>query len=137
MKRGSSRYNLPLRHLLVSSGYTLVETVVALALFLGVLIPLMGAIGVLTLDRKSDELSAALRLGHSEIAEVLAAKDFTDSRRSLENGFIIDRKVGRNGPLVEVRVEIMSKHHPGKVVLHLVRRTVDHGPIGGLVRSAS
>ncbi len=49
-------------------GYTLIETVIAMALFLSVLIPLIGTMGTMMFDRKAMTATKALMLAQSEMS---------------------------------------------------------------------
>ena len=101
------------------SGYTLLETVVAMALLVSVLIPLGAAVGKLMLGDSSDMIYQALRVAESEMCSVDPNNE-VDGRTSDEReGFRIIRDVSINGDLVQVKVTVTSskksERHLGKL----------------------
>ena len=99
-------------------GYTLVETLVAMSLFVGVLLPLVGIIATVSLDDKSAKIHQALSLAESEITMVSAGKDYSNRTKAAEGGFIIDRKVTTSRGLAEIDVTVTRKE---KQLLHLCK----------------
>lgn len=89
-------------------GYTLVETVVAMGLFVGVLLPLSGSMGSLFLDRKTESMSRALQLAESEITEISIQRDFTSGARKEEEGFVVTRKITKGAFSFDVEVAVAS-----------------------------
>lgn len=51
-------------------GYTLLETVVAMSIFLAVTIPLGVVVATMTLDRTPEDLTETLRLAQSEVSRI-------------------------------------------------------------------
>lgn len=99
-------------------GYTLIETVVAMALFLSVLIPLVGTIGNMMFDRKVILAERALTLAQSEMSETLYNQDFVNITKTSENGLVIIRSVERYSSLIEIRVVIkMSPDQPKELIV--------------------
>ena len=115
-----------LKRLREEDGYTLLETLVAMALFLSVLIPLGVAIGNLTLGDSAATLNVTLQIAQSEMSRALLRHDFHDERKQDERGFLIERKVERKGNIVDLSVSIFSLKHPGKKVLVLSKSFLDY-----------
>jgi prepilin-type N-terminal cleavage/methylation domain-containing protein len=90
-------------------GYTLIETLVAMALFASVLIPLLGTMGSVMLHDAPEVLSASLREMESEFAGVASNHDFRDAHRVLPGGLILLRTVHENAGLVTVAVEVRTQ----------------------------
>jgi len=87
-------------------GYTLIETVIAMALFLSVLIPLVGTMGTMMFDRKVILSTKALMLAQSEMSSTIAHQDFIDAVKTSETGFIIVKKIERYDSLIEIRITV-------------------------------
>jgi prepilin-type N-terminal cleavage/methylation domain-containing protein len=102
-------------------GYTLIETIIAMALFLSVLIPLIGTMGNMMFDKKSQRMNTALSLAVTEMNVVADAKDFTD-RTSSSNGLIVERSIQKSIPIIEVKVTVQTEGEQAKEILTL-RRT--------------
>jgi len=99
-------------------GYTLIETLVAMALFLGVLIPLAVSIGNLMIEHSSDPVNRAFHLAVTEMNLVMKESDFSE-KDSQQEGYLIQRKVARTGNLVEIEVVVSSLQNPEKKMIHL------------------
>ena len=74
------------------NGFTLVETVVSMSLFLAVFIPLLVSVGNIMMDNKSDILRHATVLAESEMNQAALMQDFEEKEKITEN-FIIERKI--------------------------------------------
>jgi type II secretory pathway pseudopilin PulG len=107
-------------------GYTLLETVVAMALFVAVLIPLGSVIGNLMLDKTSERLRTALQIAQSEMNRTIAGKDFTDKFTPHNNGLSSERKITREGNLIQIAIKITSKTKPDKNLLVLNKNIIDY-----------
>ena len=103
-KINRSRLAMNRRFLGTEDGYTLLETVVALALFLSVLIPLGVMIGNMFLDRGSDLLRGSLRACQSEMTRIINQHDYTSGERRIDQDMVIDWKVARTGNLLEIDI---------------------------------
>ena len=109
-----------------SKGYTLVETLVAMALFLTVLIPLGSAIGNLILNKSSDHIRTALHLAEREINIAEIADQPLESGEERRQGCIISRHVTRHGDLASVRVTVADERQPGKPLVLLEKSFLGH-----------
>jgi type II secretory pathway pseudopilin PulG len=103
-------------------GYTLIETVVAMALFLSVLIPLITIMGNVMLDRKAKLSGKALALAVTEMNTIADSKVFIDACKTTEDGFVVERIVKNSAPIIEVEVAIKTAGESPKEILTL-RRT--------------
>jgi prepilin-type N-terminal cleavage/methylation domain-containing protein len=104
-----------------SRGYTLIESLIAMSLFLAVVIPLGAAIGHLMLDQHSTHLNDAMQLAQSELSYVEAMQEFTDRVSESEHGLIVERKIIRHGVSVEVAVTVVAHNNQGKPLASLSR----------------
>ena len=82
----------------------MLETVVALALFLSVLIPLGVMVGNMFLDRRSDLLRLSLHECQSEMTRRMTEDDYTSRVRRTESDMVIERTVARTGNLIDIKI---------------------------------
>jgi type II secretory pathway pseudopilin PulG len=108
------------------SGYTLVETVVAMALFLSVLIPLVTTVGNVMFDRKSLLLQKALVIAQTEMSRVAAQKNYSESTRMAEDGLVIVRTIQKRMPLVEVKVAVRTSGEQPKQLITLSKLIIEN-----------
>jgi hypothetical protein len=113
-----------LKYIKREEGYTLLETVVAMALFVAVLIPLGTIIGNLMLDKTSERLNRALNLAQTEISYSIANKDYTDRTISTDGKLLVERKVKREFNLVEITVKVITRQNPEKSLIVLNKNIV-------------
>src|SRR6267378_6112263 len=109
-------------HIKRDDGYTLLETVVAMALFVSVLLPLGVAVGNLMLDRTSDEFSLRLRLAEAEMSRTMVERDFTWASIKTSEGYLVNRQVERIGFLRNVRISV-SKSGSGEKSILVISKT--------------
>lgn len=107
------------------AGYSLLETVVAMALFVGVLIPVAVLVGNFTLDKKAHHLAPALRLAQAEITRVVSDRDFTSGSES-KDGFTVVRTVQKNQRLVRINVRIHKDDESGILLCSLNKSVLDY-----------
>jgi len=100
-------------------GYTLIETVIAMALFLSVLIPLIGTMGTMMFDRKATTLTKALMLAQSEMSTTIAHQDYINAVKTSEPGFILTKNIERYNSLIEIRVIVKSSSDQSKELIVL------------------
>ena len=110
---------MKLRIISDESGYTLLETVVALALFTSVLIPIGVTIGNFFLDGSVDKLRLALRECESEITQIVASKDYSNNKRVFEGSLILHRTIEHIGGRLEIYLVVSSTNLPTKAILTL------------------
>jgi Tfp pilus assembly protein PilV len=106
------------------AGYTLVETLVAGALFLGVLVPATLFLSRSAMNRSALDLSRASFLAQEEMENTLASKRYQDEEKEIPVGrqaWRIQRETGENDGLVELRVSVFK---PGKTDPLVVFRTL-------------
>ena len=100
-------------------GYTLLETLVAMAIFVSVLIPLGTTLGSLLLDRSAESTRHALALAVSETSRIIANQDYTDVKRESDDGYVIQRRVDRSNDTADITVTIAQIRKPDKVLVTL------------------
>jgi prepilin-type N-terminal cleavage/methylation domain-containing protein len=114
------------RHPANERGYTLLESVVAMAIFVGVMIPLIAAVGNFMLDGSASLMRSALHEAETEMTGAVEGRAFTDARRTTEQGFIVERRVRRDGYLIEVNVLVASAKRPEKLIVRLHKTVLDY-----------
>lgn len=107
-------------------GYTLVETLVAMALFLSVLVPLITIMGNLMFDRGVELKSKAFMIAVSEMNEVASKKHFNERVKSAEHGLVVQRTIARSESLVEVRVSVWTGDTNKKMLIELYRTFLEY-----------
>ena len=100
------------------NGFTLVETVVSMSLFLAVLIPLLVGVGNFMMDNKSDILRHATVLAESEINQAALMRDFEEKETITEN-FIIERKIETAARIVRIHITVAVLKEPQKIIVGL------------------
>jgi len=101
------------------SGYTLLETVVSMALFLSVLIPLGAAVGKFMLSDNSDMLHHALRIAEGEMCQANAQNEAPGKVSTVNDRFRVERDITIEGNLVTLRVRVASVKRPEKSLVAL------------------
>jgi type II secretory pathway pseudopilin PulG len=102
-------------------GYTLIETVVAMALFLGVLIPLVTTVENVMFDRKTALFQKALSVAQTEMSMVVASKNYIESTRNTEDGLVVARSIQKRNPLIEIEVTVRTASEQSKELVVLKR----------------
>ncbi len=105
-------------------GYTLVETLVAMALFLSVLIPLGVAIGTLLLDREAEKTTKALLIAESEMTCAVLDSDIGSRQFDAGGGFLVRREVRESNSTRDILILIIQQKHPGKTLVKLHKTVV-------------
>ena len=103
------------------SGYTLVETVVAMAIFLSVLLPLVESLGTMMFDKRTMVLHRAFVDAQSAMVATIAAQDYSESTQPTSDGFIIAKTIRREGSIVDVRVAVRTSGEQSKELVVLKR----------------
>jgi hypothetical protein len=106
-------------HLSEESGYTLVETVVAMALFLSVLIPLGVAIGTLLLHREGEKLTQALLLAETEMTSAVLDSSAHSGQCAAAGGFIVRREVTVGRDTRDIQILILRQKPPSRALITL------------------
>jgi hypothetical protein len=107
------------------AGYTLVETLVAMALFLSVLIPLGAAIGTLLLDKEGEKIHEALLLAEREMTAAAHDKELASAEFDAGGGFVVHREIARlTNDAREIRISVAQTRKPGKVLVKLSKTVV-------------
>lgn len=91
-------------------GSTLVETLVAMAILVSVLLPTTLFLGFIAANPMNKEKITALGLAQSEMERVLASKEYPGTERVVEDQWIIKRVVSKKKKLVQVEVSVYRKN---------------------------
>jgi hypothetical protein len=102
-----------------AGGYTLLETVVAMALFTSVLLPVALMMGNFMIDNTPDLIANSLNAAVSEMSRTAADKDYNDKVVRIANTIILTKIVVRDGDLVKVHISAASEKHPKRELLVL------------------
>jgi len=100
-------------------GYTLLETLVAMAIFVGIMLPTITMVGNFMFDRYPDTARAALAEGESEMNRVIARRDFIDAPRRIAGGLAVKRSVVQGGDIVDITITISTATEPARELLTL------------------
>jgi type II secretory pathway pseudopilin PulG len=106
-------------------GYTLVETVVAMALFLSVLIPLVTTVGNVMFDRKALLLQKALAIAQTEMSRAIAEKNYSEATRMAEDGLVLARTIRKRAPLIEVIIAIRTAGEQPRQLVTIKKLVID------------
>ena len=106
-------------------GYTLVETLVAMALFLSVLFPLGVSIGTLLLDREAENTRRALLIAQNEMTSAVLAPDLKNEQFIVSGGFVVRREVSRGGNTRDIQILISREKKPDEVLVRLHKTVVE------------
>jgi hypothetical protein len=106
------------------SGYTLVETLVAMALFLSVLIPLGVSIGTLLLDKDAEKTHQALLIAESAMSQAVLERDLQSQQFDLEGGFRVQKEVSETSQTKDIEILVTQQKKPGKILVRLHKSVV-------------
>lgn len=109
-----------------TEGYTLLETVIAMVLFVSILIPLCTTLGNFMLDGSCDRLKYALEAAESNIAILTPDHDFTSFTQKLNFNLILEREITRSGSIVGVKITISGADSTKKPLLSLSKSILDY-----------
>jgi type II secretory pathway pseudopilin PulG len=98
-------------------GYTIIESIVAMALFVTVVLFLLGSVGNLMFSNNTAALQKALRVGESEVAQT--GPSFLTDQKTISGEFVIKRTVTKMTGLAEVNVKVYARKHPEKILVTL------------------
>ena len=90
------------------SGYTLVETLVAMVLFLSVLIPVGFGVTAYLFDRKGEDLRKALLVAEGE----MSTQDYRTAGERVCGKFLVKSELVPRGTLIEYRVTVVYTQKP-------------------------
>jgi prepilin-type N-terminal cleavage/methylation domain-containing protein len=108
------------KYIQTDRGYTLIETLVAMAIFVSVLIPLGVTIGNFILDRSPETAQKALHCAQSEMSRVIDERDFVPSIGDSEkDGFHIRRQVEESGYTADITISVSAVGKPARILVTL------------------
>jgi Tfp pilus assembly protein PilV len=99
-------------------GYTLIETLVAMALLVSVLIPLGVSIGNMMVEQGAEQMNVAFHLAVEEMTRTGLDKDFTEQNRQ-EGAYRVQRTMTRGVGQVEVGVAVATTAKPAANLVRL------------------
>jgi type II secretory pathway pseudopilin PulG len=100
----------------VEAGATLVETLVALAILMTVLIPVIGFMAVLAGNHQAMEKVQALNYAQHSLESELLDQAWSDSLYLPDERWSIERSVETDSTLVFIRVEVFRRGKPDPLV---------------------
>lgn len=89
-------------------GYTLVETLVAMSVFLSVAIPLGVTFGRFLLSDDSERAARAIVSAEAELTRIIAEEDFVSGRKEFDSGLVIEREVTEEKDILHIKVRVVS-----------------------------
>jgi prepilin-type N-terminal cleavage/methylation domain-containing protein len=104
---GSEKMKSELKSTEQEDGYTLIESVVAMAIFLTVVLLLVGSIGNMMFASRSSSLEKAVMLAEKELAKPAPAE--LGERTTAIEGFLVERTVVKKKAHAEVTVKIFPE----------------------------
>ncbi|MBI5216807.1 MAG: hypothetical protein HY960_13730 [Ignavibacteriae bacterium] len=99
-------------------GYTLLETVVAMALFVSVLIPIWITVNNFMLNNFTERKNIAFALAQSELNRTITYRIYKEEMFQAE-GYLIERKTNYAENLFEVEVSVRWQKKPETVLVTL------------------
>ena len=104
------------------AGYSLVESIVAIALLATVLAPLSAVVVQLTTHRLSEQKIEALGIAQHAMEAALLSGEYQDaSRQSPNERWLINESYRMHQGLVVIRVTVSKLHRPPLVTLQTAR----------------
>lgn len=101
------------------AGYTLVETLVAMVLFIGVLVPVGYSIATLILDQRTEQMAQALLVGESVMSRSIDRNEYFENEETSENKFLVKRTLGASGNRLELRITVARLAEPSRPLIIL------------------
>ncbi len=108
-------------------GSTLVETMVALALLLTVLVPIIGFMATISINQQARVKVQALNYAQYTMESTLLNRAWSDTLIHPAEGWEVQRVVETDGSLVLIRVDVFQKNKP-EPVLHLSTTRLEYTP---------
>jgi type II secretory pathway pseudopilin PulG len=109
---------------LEDKGYTLVESLVSLALVAAVLIPLGVTIGTFVISQEGSRVSRALQLAQSNLNQAIVERDFRPDQEVAEDVFLAHRTTQREGNLVTIRVSVALARRAEQPIVNIQKSVV-------------
>jgi Tfp pilus assembly protein PilV len=103
------------------SGYSLVETLVAMSLFLCVLLPLVTILGNFMMDNSAERTMEVLHIAHSEMTTTIISGDYTD-KSSMQSRYIVNRIVVFQSGIATIRIAVCRNDSTRRELMNLQRK---------------
>ncbi len=97
-------------------GATLVESLVAMAILVSVLLPAVMFLGYIANTNHNKDKIIALGLAQSEMETVLKNKSFSNSEREVGGRFIIQNKIVKEDKLVQINISVYRRNKPDPIL---------------------
>jgi len=110
--------NLIWKNIKNEKGFTLVESVVAMSLFVIIVLGLLSSASSLMFSPKNEQLQEALLLAQNEL-QTLGEKGSIYTEKKVTEKFIVDREVFKKSGRIEVVISISSEKQPEKNLVSL------------------
>jgi hypothetical protein len=102
-----------------SNGYTVVETLIASAVLMSVLVPATLFLGKITMNRMGRDLIVASQLAQEEMEKTTTFKLYTDDVKELrldKKNWLIKREIEEWLGLIKINVQVFRDKKPDPVV---------------------
>ena len=100
-------------------GYTLLETLVAMSIFVGILLPTVSVLGNFMFDPYPDTYRAALAEGQSEMNRVITQHDYLDVPQGIAGRLKVARRIARDGELLDILITVSTATKPSRELITL------------------
>jgi type II secretory pathway pseudopilin PulG len=106
------------------AGYTLVESLVSLALMAAVLIPLGVTVGTFVINQEGSRVSRALQLAQSNLNNAIVERDYRADQDVSEDVFLVHRTTQREDNLVTIRVSVALAKQAQRTIVSIQKSVV-------------
>lgn len=108
-------------------GSTLVETLVAMAILVSVLLPAGMFLGYMANTPQNEEKIIALGLAQSEMEQVLDSGNYKNAEREIDNKWLIRNTIAKEDNLLQISVSVYRKNKSKPILKLITERLVyDH-----------
>lgn len=101
------------------AGYTLVETLVSIALFLSVALPLFSIVLNFSMRDDTETRQRALQIAQSTLTAIISEEGSVSSLTQTREGFLVERNVVSAGRLRRVKVSVFRADNISKPLIEL------------------
>jgi type II secretory pathway pseudopilin PulG len=108
------------------AGYTLIESLVSMALVVAVLIPLGVTLGTFALSQEGSHVYQALELAQQDMNRAFFERDFLPEHQSADRIFLVQRSTEQDGDLITIRVSVFLAKKPDKPLVTIQKSMILH-----------
>jgi len=98
-------------------GATLVETLVAMAILVSVLLPTSLFLGYVAFTPHNKEKIVALSIAQSEMETLLAEKKYLSDKKVVNDRWVIENRIESSGNFIQLKVSVYRKNKPKPIVI--------------------